>query len=97
MVTAILMCVIVPVSKGRDLGWPLWVFEVMSLVPLLISGFLRYEARLSKRGGMPYLRFGGVSRTERAQFFALSDKRQQPIRHALTQPIDPGLRVLPRT
>jgi MFS family permease len=55
MVTAILACIIVPVSKGRDLGWPLWVFEVLALVPFLIVGFLRYEARLSARGGMPLL------------------------------------------
>jgi predicted MFS family arabinose efflux permease len=53
MVTVILSCVIVPVSKGRDLGWPLWVFEILALVPFLIAGFLRYEARLSARGGMP--------------------------------------------
>jgi MFS family permease len=55
MVTVILTCVIVPVSKGRDLGWPLWVFEVLAAVPFLIAGFLRYEARLSARGGMPLL------------------------------------------
>ncbi len=53
MVTVILACVIVPVSKGRDLGWPHWVFEVLALVPFLIAGFLRYESRLSRRGGMP--------------------------------------------
>jgi MFS family permease len=53
MVTVILSCVIVPVSKGRDLGWPLWVFEILALVPFLVAGFLRYETRLSARGGMP--------------------------------------------
>lgn len=53
MVTVILMCIIVPVSKGRDLGWPSWVFEVLALVPFMVAGFLRYESRLSRRGGMP--------------------------------------------
>lgn len=58
MVTVILTCIIVPVSKGRDLGWPLWVFEVLALVPFLIAGFLRYESRLSARGGMPLVDMG---------------------------------------
>ena len=58
MVTVILGCVIVPVSKGRDLGWPLWVFEVLALVPFLVVGFLRYESHLSRRGGMPLVDIG---------------------------------------
>jgi MFS family permease len=58
MVSAILVCVIVPVSKGRDLGWPAWVFEVLALVPFLVAGFLRYESRLSARGGMPLVDVG---------------------------------------
>jgi MFS family permease len=53
MISAILACVIVPLSEGRDQGWPLWVFEVLATVPFLVAGFLRYEARLSERGGMP--------------------------------------------
>jgi MFS family permease len=53
LVSVILACVIVPLSEGRDQGWPLWVFEVLALVPFLVALFLRYEARLSARGGMP--------------------------------------------
>jgi MFS family permease len=53
LVSLILACLIVPLSEGRDQGWPLWVFAVLAIVPLLVAVFLRYEARLSARGGMP--------------------------------------------
>jgi MFS family permease len=53
MISTILACVIVPLSEGRDQGWPLWVFEVLATVPFLVAGFLRYEVRVSARGGMP--------------------------------------------
>jgi MFS family permease len=50
-----LICVIVPLSEGRDQGWPLWVFEVLATVPFLLLGFLRHEASLSATGGMPLI------------------------------------------
>ena len=53
MISVILACVIVPVSEGRDQGWPPWVFEVLATVPFLVALFLRYEARLGLGGGMP--------------------------------------------
>jgi MFS family permease len=52
-ISVILACVIVPLSEGRDQGWPLWVFLVLATVPFLIALFLRHESRLSARGGMP--------------------------------------------
>jgi MFS family permease len=45
--------VIVPLAEGRDQGWPLWIFAVLALVPLLIAAFLRQQAALARRGGMP--------------------------------------------
>src|SRR5262249_18812532 len=45
--------VIVPLSEGRDQGWPIWVFAIMALVPALIAGFLRQQAGLARQGGMP--------------------------------------------
>ncbi len=53
LVSMALICLIVPLSEGRDQHWPAWVFEVLALVPFLVAGFLRYEAHLSARGGMP--------------------------------------------
>ena len=46
MISVILACVIVPLSEGRDQGWPLWVFLVLAAVPFLVACCLRYEARL---------------------------------------------------
>lgn len=48
-----LACLIVPLSEGRDQGWPLWVFLVMATVPVQIAVFLRHERRLKARHGMP--------------------------------------------
>ena len=53
LISAALACVVVPLSEGRDQGWPVWVFVVLALVPLLSAAFLRYEDRLAARGGMP--------------------------------------------
>lgn len=53
LVSVILACIVVPLTEGRDQGWPVWVFVVLALVPLLSIGFVRYEALLAARGGMP--------------------------------------------
>ena len=53
LISAALACVVVPLSEGREQGWPVWVFVVLALVPLLSAGFLRHEDRLARRGGMP--------------------------------------------
>lgn len=53
LVSLALACLIVPLSEGRDQGWPAWVFVVLAMVPVLVAVFLRHEARLSAKGGMP--------------------------------------------
>jgi MFS family permease len=58
LVSLALGCVIVPLSEGRDHGWPLWVFLMLALVPVLIFAFLRHESNLSRRGGMPLVDLG---------------------------------------
>ena len=55
MISVILAGVIVPLSEGRDQGWPLWVFVILAIVPFLVVGCLRYEARLGASGGMPII------------------------------------------
>jgi MFS family permease len=58
MISLILGCLIVPLSEGRDQGWPLWVFAVLAAVPFLVALFLRFEARLGAGGGMPLVDLG---------------------------------------
>jgi MFS family permease len=53
-----LAAIVLPLSKGRDLGWPLWVFVVLASVPVLAAWFLWYEDRLARRGGMPLVDVG---------------------------------------
>ena len=55
MVSLMLACVIIPLSEGRDQGWPAWVFQALGAAPVLLGFFLRYEANLSARGGMPLI------------------------------------------
>jgi MFS family permease len=53
-----LAAILLPLSKGRDLGWPVWIFVVLATVPVLIMWFLWHEDRLSRRGGMPLVDVG---------------------------------------
>ncbi len=48
-----LACLVLPLSLGRDRGWPGWVFAVRAIAPVIIAVFLRFEAWLTARGGMP--------------------------------------------
>ncbi|HEY1934119.1 MAG TPA: MFS transporter [Acetobacteraceae bacterium] len=50
-----LACIVVPLSEGRGQGWPLWVFVMLALAPVVVAWFLRHEDRLAARGGMPLL------------------------------------------
>jgi MFS family permease len=53
-----LICLVVPLSEGRDQGWPAWVFAALAAVPLVLAWFLRFEDRLAARGGMPLVDLG---------------------------------------
>jgi len=48
-----LAAVVLPLSLGRDRGWPPWVFVTLACAPVLAVLFLRFEAWLAARGGMP--------------------------------------------
>jgi MFS family permease len=58
LLSVALACLVVPLSEGRDQGWPPWVFVTLVAVPLLLAWFLRFEDRLAARGGMPLVDFG---------------------------------------
>ena len=55
LISAALACLILPLSEGRERGWPWWCFCLLALVPVISVGFLWFEARLKRRGGMPIL------------------------------------------
>nr|WP_294565847.1 MFS transporter [uncultured Rhodopila sp.] len=58
LISLTLAAIVVPLSVGRDQGWPLWVFAALACVPFLAAGFVRYEAWLRRAGGMPLVDFG---------------------------------------
>ncbi len=58
LLSAALACLVIPLSEGRQEGWPLWTFLALAATPVLLGLFLRHEDRVSMRGGMPLLDLG---------------------------------------
>jgi EmrB/QacA subfamily drug resistance transporter len=50
-----LACLVLPLSEGRQQGWPAWTFVMLACAPLLAAAFLWFEDRLTARGGSPLL------------------------------------------
>lgn len=53
LISLALAAIVVPLSEGREQGWPAWVFIALACAPFLTAAFFWYEARLSRLGGMP--------------------------------------------
>ncbi len=53
LISLTLAAIVVPLSEGREQGWPGWVFAALGCVPLLSAAFFWYESRLGRIGGMP--------------------------------------------
>jgi MFS family permease len=53
-----LACLVVPLSEGREQGWPVWTFISLAAVPFLAAAFLWFEDRLTARGGSPLVDLG---------------------------------------
>lgn len=53
LISLTLAAIVVPLSEGREQGWPAWVFVALACVPFLNAAFFWYEARLSRFGGKP--------------------------------------------
>jgi MFS family permease len=53
LISLTLAAIVVPLSEGREQGWPPWVFASLACAPLLAAAFFLYEGRLSRTGGMP--------------------------------------------
>jgi predicted MFS family arabinose efflux permease len=57
-VIVLLTALMVPLTVGRDAGWPLWGWVLLLCVPPLAGFFLWLEAALERRGSSPLLRPG---------------------------------------
>ena len=53
LISLALAAVVVPLSEGREQGWPGWVFAVLASVPLLIGAFVLVPGPIEPAGGMP--------------------------------------------
>ena len=50
---ASLGALVLPLTEGREQGWPLWSIVLLIAAPLLGEAFRRYEQMLAERGGEP--------------------------------------------
>jgi MFS family permease len=54
-VSASLAMALVPLTLGRDEGWPAWTWASLAAAPLVLGLTLAWERRLAARGGEPLL------------------------------------------
>jgi MFS family permease len=50
-----LVALLVPLTEGQSLGWPVWTWVVLALVPLAIVALVRVERRMEAAGHTPLL------------------------------------------
>jgi len=48
-----LALLVYPLVEGREAGWPEWMIAMLAACPAALVAFVRFEARLSTRGGDP--------------------------------------------
>jgi EmrB/QacA subfamily drug resistance transporter len=48
-----LVAVLIPLTEGRALGWPMWSVVMLALAPLGAAIFIAAERRIEQRGGSP--------------------------------------------
>jgi MFS family permease len=53
LLTATLLCLMLPLTEGQSLGWPWWSWVCLGAAPLLAVAFARKELSLEARGLMP--------------------------------------------
>ena len=58
LVSLALACLVLPLSEGRQQGWPVWTFVLLAAVPFLAAAFLWFERLVSARGRSPLLDLG---------------------------------------
>ena len=55
LLAAAVLALLVPLTEGRALDWPVWAFVLLAAVVPLAVAFARVERRLEDRGGHPLL------------------------------------------
>ncbi len=55
LVSLALACLVLPLSEGRQQGWPTWTLALLAAAPVLAWAFIRFEAWLTARGASPLL------------------------------------------
>jgi MFS family permease len=53
LISLTLATIVVPLSEGRQQGWPVWLLAMLACAPILAILFFCHEARLTRGGGMP--------------------------------------------
>jgi MFS family permease len=53
--SAALLALVLPLTLGRDAGWPAWAWACFAGCPLALAGFVALERRVCARGGHPLL------------------------------------------
>lgn len=48
-----LLCLVLPLIQGRELGWPVWTYVMMAASVPVLALFVAYERRVIARGGSP--------------------------------------------
>jgi MFS family permease len=72
LLAATLVALLVPLTEGRALGWPLWSWALLATAPVLALSFVAAERRLERHGQMPLLPPAVVSLRSMRRGLALS-------------------------
>jgi MFS family permease len=55
VLSAALLALVLPLTFGRDAGWPVWVWPCLAACGLALAAFVALERRVGRRGGDPLL------------------------------------------
>ena len=55
LLSAALVAVVLPLSLGRQQGWPAWSWACLAAAPVLLAGFAAWLRATARRGGEPLL------------------------------------------
>lgn len=55
LLAATLIALLIPLTEGRALDWPLWSWILLALSPVAAGGLIAEERRVERRGGSPLI------------------------------------------
>jgi MFS family permease len=50
-----MVALLIPLTEGRALGWPVWTWLLFALAPVAAAGAVYVERRIERRGGAPLI------------------------------------------